>query len=344
MRELPFESGAEPPAGAAAGDGAVRASLGDLRGGSPAMNRLYRQVIRVAATEAAVLVVGERGTGKELVAQTLHALGARAAGPFVPLNCGAIPQALVEAELFGNENAAGGAREIHAGYLEQASGGTLFLDEVGELEPAMQVKLLHVLEQGTFFRVGGSEEVRADARIIAATHRDLWEAARQGRFRDDLLYRLAVFPLQVPPLRERREDIEPLARHFVETLNARERARKILTRRALDVLRAHSWPGNVRELGTVIQRAYILADRHIEVPAAQLAAGSAGARGGNLRFAVGTPLAAAQRELIYATLAHFGGDKRRTARALGISLKTLYNRLEAYGDSVNVRRHQRSAA
>jgi DNA-binding NtrC family response regulator len=343
MRELPFESGAEPPAGAAAGDGAVRASLGELRGSSPAMNRLYRQIARVAATEAAVLVVGERGTGKQRAAQTIHGLGPRASGPFVPVNCSAIAPALLEAELFGHAGTAD-ARECRAGAIEEAAGGTLFLDEVGQLEPALQVKLLHVLEQGTFFRVGGSEELRADARIIAATHRDLWEDARHGRFREDLLYRLAVFPVQVPPLRERREDIEPLARHFVEALNAREQGRKILSRRALDVLRAHSWPGNVRELATVIQRAYILADRHIEVPAAQLAAGAAGARGGSLRFAVGTPLAAAQRELIYATLAHFGGDKRRTARALGISLKTLYNRLAAYGDSVNVRRHQRPAA
>jgi DNA-binding NtrC family response regulator len=325
----------------------ARAALGELRGGSPAMNRLYAGIERVAVTDAAVLIVGESGTGKELVARTLHALSGRRAGPFVAVNCGAIVPALIEAELFGHEKGSfTGALERRAGYFEHASGGTIFLDEIGEMTPAMQVKLLHVLETGALFRVGGSEEVRADARIVAATHRDLDTAVAAGQFRQDLLYRLAVFPLRVPALRDRGGDVELLARHFVAELNAREQTAKVLSRRSLDALRAHRWPGNVRELRNAVQRAFILADRQIGIAADSLGprADARRIRDGSLSFGVGTALADAQREIILATLEHFGGDKRRAARALGISLKTLYNRLEAYGDSVHVRRHHRAPA
>jgi two-component system response regulator HydG len=317
-----------------------RSALGSLRGASRAMNRLYRHIERVAATDAPVLIQGESGTGKELVARTIHALSARSARPFVPVNCGAIVPALVEAELFGHEKGSfTGAIERRAGYFEHASGGTLFLDEISEMAPAMQVKLLHVLETRRLLRVGGTDPIPVDVRIIAATHRDLDEAQRSGAFRRDLLYRLAVFPLRVPPLREREGDVELLARHFVEELNAREQAHKQLSRRSLDALRGNPWSGNVRELRNAVQRAYILAERQIEVGAGGPAPRPRVRHAeGALSFGVGTSLADAQREILLATLEHFGGDKRRTAEVLGISLKTLYNRLGAYGDTVHVRR------
>jgi DNA-binding NtrC family response regulator len=325
------------PAGA---DG-TRSALGELRGASPAMNALYQQIERVAATDAPVLITGEGGTGKELVARTLHALSARRGRPFVPVNCGAIVPELVEAELFGHEKGSfTGAAERRAGYFEHASGGTLFLDEIGEMSPPMQVKLLHVLQTGHLLRVGGTERVAVDARIIAATHRDLDAAQRSGAFRHDLLYRLAVFPLHVPPLREREGDVELLARHFVDELNVREEAHKTLSRRSLDALRGNPWPGNVRELRNAVRRAYIMADRQVELGSATSMPRRRVQRDaeGALRFGVGTSLADAQREILLATLEYFGGDKRRTARVLGISLKTLYNRLGVYGDTHHVRR------
>ena len=321
-----------------------RSGLGELVGASPPMQRLYDHLERVAVTDAAVLIQGEGGTGKELVARTVHALSARRDQPFVPVNCGAIAPGLAEAELFGHEKGSfTGASEQRAGYFEHAAGGTLFLDEVSELAPETQVKLLHVLEDGAFMRVGGSDEIRVDVRVVAASNRDLDEAVHAGRFRRDLMYRLAVFPLDVPPLRERQGDIDRLAQHFVAQLNAREHAYKSLSRRTLEVLRAHSWPGNVRELRNVMQRAYILSDRSIDITAGSLAPRGAARRGdGALSFGVGTPLAEAQREIILATLDHYGGDKRRAARVLGVSLKTLYNRLELYAGGR--RRLQRPAA
>ena len=326
----------------ASGSAPPRGALGGLVGASAAMQRLYDHIERVAATDAAVLITGESGTGKELVARTVHASSARGGRPFVPVNCGAIAPGLADAELFGHEKGSfTGAAGQRAGYFEHAAGGTLFLDEVSELTAETQVKLLHVLESGAFLRVGGSDEMRVDVRIIAASNRSLPAAVQAGRFRRDLMYRLAVFPIEVPPLRERVGDVELLAGHFVARLNARERACKNLSRRSLEVMRAHAWPGNVRELRNVVQRAYILAGRHIEVTGASLGPRGAARRGdGALSFGVGTPLAEAQREIILATLDHYGGDKRRAARVLGVSLKTLYNRLDLYGG----RRRHRPAA
>lgn len=304
-----------------------------LIGDSEPMVQLRRQIRRVAPTEATVLILGESGTGKEMVAQTLHEQSARAPGPFIPVNCGAIAPSLIEAELLGHERGSfTGAERQRAGYFERAHGGTIFLDEVTEMPLEMQVKLLRVLESRAFQRVGGTETLQVDVRVIAATNRELDAAVNEGRFREDLLYRLAVFPLRVPPLRERGGDVVQLAQHLLAELNAREGARKVFSRKSLGELALHNWPGNVRELKNAVTRAFILSDQTVEFRLA--AVGSRSRRvtvqGGCLQIGVGATLAEAQRELILATLEHFSGDKRRTAEALGVSLKTLYNRLESY--------------
>jgi DNA-binding NtrC family response regulator len=307
--------------------------FGIMVGSSPAMERLYQQVEKVAATEATVLLVGESGTGKEVVANAIHQLSTRHDRPFVAVNCGAIPAHLIEAALFGHEKGSfTGASRQHIGYFEHASGGTLFLDEITEMPVDMQVKLLRVLETGTFMRVGGDEEVKVDVRMIAATNRDLDSAVKQGNLREDLMYRLAVFPVRIPPLRERGSDIEMLAQHFLDELNAKEKSHKVFSRASLEVMRSYSWPGNVRELKNVVQRAFILATDtvNIEEYLTDLSAKKPTVHEGYLNFFVGTPLADAQREIILATLKHYSGNKRLTAEALGISLKTLYNRLKEY--------------
>jgi DNA-binding NtrC family response regulator len=307
--------------------------FGTLFGSSPAMENLYRQIDKVAMTDATVLLSGESGTGKELIAQTIHQLSLRKEKPFVPVNCGAISGHLIEAALFGHEKGSfTGAVRQYAGYFEQASQGTLFLDEITEMPIDMQVKLLRVLECGTFLRVGGSTEVNVDVRLIAATNRDPEKAVRQGMLREDLLYRLAVFPLHVPALREREGDIELLAQHFLQLLNEKHHTVKTFSKSSMDTIRAYSWPGNVRELKNTVQRAYILSanmleiDEHLSDSTLQKPT----LKDGMLNFSVGTPLADAQRELILATLKHYNGNKRLTADALGISLKTLYNRLKEY--------------
>jgi DNA-binding NtrC family response regulator len=307
--------------------------FGTLYGSSPAMARLYQQIEKVAVTDATVLLVGESGTGKELIARTIHQTSPRHDETFVAVNCGAIPAHLIEAALFGHEKGSfTGAARQQIGYFEHASRGTLFLDEITEMPADMQVKLLRVLESGAFLRVGGDEEVKVDVRLIAATNRDLESALRQGSLRADLMYRLAVFPVRVPPLRERNGDIELLAQHFLQTLNENDKTQKSFSRRSLETIRSYSWPGNVRELKNVIQRAHILCSDTlvIEDCVSDLSTRKPTVREGCLNFFVGTPLAEAQREIILATLKHFGGNKRLTAQALGISLKTLYNRLKEY--------------
>ncbi|HJV52005.1 MAG TPA: sigma-54 dependent transcriptional regulator [Noviherbaspirillum sp.] len=307
--------------------------FGIMYGASPAMERLYQQIERVAATDATVLLVGESGTGKELIANAIHHASARNGDTFVAVNCGAIPAHLIEAALFGHEKGSfTGAMRQHIGYFEHASRGTLFLDEITEMPIDMQVKLLRVLESGSFIRVGGDEEVKVDVRLIAATNRDLETAVKQGNLREDLMYRLAVFPVRVPPLRERGSDIELLAQHFLQDLNEKENTQKVFSRSALDVIRSYSWPGNVRELKNVVQRAFILATDTLDVEEciSDLASKKPTVHEGYLNFFVGTPLADAQREIILATLKHYSGNKRLTAEALGISLKTLYNRLKEY--------------
>ena len=230
-------------------------------GESAAMRRVLDRVARVAATDATVLVTGETGTGKELVARAIHGASPRARRPFVRVNCGALAEGLVASELFGHERGSfTGAVERRKGRFELANGGTLFLDEVGELPPALQVALLRVLQEGEFERVGGSETLRTDVRVVAATNRSLDEAVRDGRFRSDLLFRLNVFPIAMPPLRERKDDIPSIAEHY-----ARQYARKLEKRvrgvspSAMEALLAYPWPGNIRELQNVVERAVILA-------------------------------------------------------------------------------------
>ena len=217
---------------------------------------------------------------------------------------------------------------MHRGCFERAEGGTLFLDEVTEMAPEMQVRLLRVLETGRFTRVGGEEELRARVRVIAATNREPRRAVADGHLREDLMYRLAVFPIALPPLRDREGDAELLAEHFLAELNEAEGASKAFSRQSITTIRAHRWPGNVRELKNAVQRAYILADEHVDLDFAGLACVEP--VGNCLRIAVGTPLAEIERQAIYATLDHCRGNKRQCAELLGVSLKTLYNRLTAY--------------
>ena len=325
--------------------GALRDTLrslgrfGPLIGASPAMQAVYDMIARVAPTEATVLVQGESGTGKELVAQTLHQLSRRRKEPFVALNCAAVSPQLIESELFGHERGSfTGAARTHKGYFERAEGGTLFLDEISEMPTELQVRLLRVLETGTVARVGGESEFKVDVRVVAATNREPERAVADGKLREDLLYRLSVFPIRLPALRERAGDVELLVTAFLAEFNATEETRKGISRAALDLLRTHPWPGNVRELKNAVHRAFILADEEIEpghLPLlhAQIADGSAPeapAAAGMVQLRVGSPLAEAERRLILATLHEQGGNKDKTAKALGISLKTLYNKLNRY--------------
>jgi len=303
-----------------------------LHGKSPAMNRIYRLVRKVSPTHATVLLIGESGTGKELVARSIHEQSDRAKGPFVAMNCGAIAAELVESEMFGHRKGAfTGANSSHKGYFERAANGTLFLDEITEMSLDLQVKLLRVLETRYIRRVGGETDIPVNVRIIASTNREPQEALADDVLREDLYYRLAEFPLRVPPLRERGGDVVLLARKFLDEANAREKTTVTFSDEALDLLRLHDWPGNVRELKNAVSRAFILADGRIlpndlpgNIPAGNTLSGD------YLRFPVGFPLKELERRMILATLEHCEDDKPRAAAALGISLKTLYNRLKRY--------------
>ncbi len=307
------------------------ARFGSLYGSSPVMQKLYEMIEKVAPTEVPVTLTGESGSGKELAAQTIHKLSLRKEGPFIAINCGAIPVNLIEAELFGHERGSfTGAQRAHKGYFERATGGTLFLDEITEMAPELQVKLLRVLESSAFTRVGGDKEIKANVRIIAATNRCLETAVNKRAFREDLLYRLAVFPLALPPLRTRGEDISLLAQHFLSELNSQYQSDKRFSTQALQSLRNYTWPGNVRELKNVVQRAYILCDEIIEFDNLQGNTAKSSSDPEGLRVRVGTPLAEAERRIIFATLAHCSGNKKKAAEMLGLSLKTLYNRLSLY--------------
>ncbi|QIB67220.1 sigma-54 interaction domain-containing protein [Kineobactrum salinum] len=304
-----------------------------LVGDSPPMRHLFRQIARVAPTSASVLITGESGTGKELVAQAIHQFSARGERPFLPINCGAIPAQLIESELFGHvKGSFTGATRDHSGYFERANGGTLFLDEITEMPFDLQVNLLRVLETSTFARVGGSREHTTDTRIIAATNRDPVQAVEDGDFREDLLYRIQVFPVHLPPLRERNGDIELLARHFLEQYNRDEKQRKALSDEAVDALCRYSWPGNLRELKNVVQRSCIMAETCIEpedLPA-HITLPDGGSPNHNWSVPVGRSLAEMEKKLILATLDYCGGRKEKAARMLGICPKTLYNRLREY--------------
>ena len=308
--------------------------FGLLWGRSAAMRHVHEQILRVAGTAVPVFVTGESGTGKELVARTVHDLSPRRSRPFLAVNCGAISPNLMESEIFGHEKGSfTGAERQHQGFFERASGGTLFLDEVTEMPLDLQVKLLRVLETGTFMRVGASQVQDADVRMLAASNRDPLQAVDAGRLREDLLYRLNVFPIHMPPLRERADDIALLATHFLDDIARREGQAKHFAPAVLEQLSAHRWPGNVRELRNIVQRAYVMARGEAIVDGCLPGATSAPvAQDGVpvLTIRIGTPLAEAERQLTLATLAYYGRHKERTAAALGVSLKTLYNRLKEY--------------
>jgi two-component system response regulator AtoC len=311
-------------------EAAQRGMFGHLHGRSPAMLAMFRHIQKVAPTDATVLLVGETGTGKELVARTIHDQSDRSPEPFMPLNCGTVTQTLIESELFGHEQGSfTGASRKHTGVFERAGTGTLFLDEITEMSVDLQVKLLRVLETGQFHRIGGERMVDTGARVIAATNRSPEEAVRQGRLREDLFYRLRVFPILLPPLRERVGDVELLAQHFLDQLNQTAAHKKTVTPGALRRLAAHSWPGNVRELKNLIHRAFILADGELDEDSLELL--QAPAAGGDMvSIPVGTTIAEAERRLILATMERLEGNKSRVATVLGISLKTLYARLNVY--------------
>ncbi len=312
--------------------------FGAMIGASPAMERVFEQVARVAPTEASVLILGESGTGKELIAQAVHRLSGRSAREMIAINCGAISANLIESELFGHERGSfTGADRVHRGHFERADGGTLFLDEICEMPKELQVKLLRVLESGTFTRVGGDRSIRVNVRIIAAAKADLENAAAEGRFRADLLYRLKVMPILLPPLRQRGADLERLARHFVGELNLAGGTDKRMTPEALEQLRAHEWPGNVRELKHALERAYILSDGAIDGEFLSGLGGmrpepesSASVAAQAFSCGLGISLEDAAREFILATLALVDGSKTRAAEVLQISTKTLYSRLREY--------------
>jgi DNA-binding NtrC family response regulator len=318
-------------------------TMDSLLGNSVAMQEVFRLIERVGPTEASVLLTGESGSGKELAAQMIHDCSARRGKPFIAVNCGAIPAGLIEAELFGYEKGSfTGAVRAHAGVFERANGGTLLLDEVTEMPLDMQTRLLRVLESRKFYRVGANTEYTSDIRVIAATNRCPLSAVQAGQLREDLLYRLAVFPIDMPPLRNRGDDVELLANHFLAQLNAEAMTQKRLSAHARLTLTQHSWPGNVRELKNCIERAFILGDNVLELaPLIQNSArsesssnqgvGNGGAADRDrLEIRVGSRIYDMERSLIEATLDYFKGNKRRAADALGCSLKTLYNKLNGY--------------
>jgi len=312
--------------------------FGDLIGESPAMHAVYDAIERVAPTGETVLLTGPTGSGKELAARTIHRLSPRAGAPFVAINCGAISPTLIESEFFGHERGAfTGADRRRQGVFEQAHRGTLLLDEITEMPLDLQVKLLRVLETSCLSRLGGSKEIEVDVRILAATNRDPYEAVAEDLLREDLLYRLLVFPIELPPLTERGPDVVLLARTFLERMNEEHETNKAFGERVEEALMRHDWPGNVRELYNVVRRAHVMAQAHIEVEHLPFARGSVSrqaisrARGSSgARLEAGMSIAEAEQKLIEATLEHLDGNKKQAAKMLGISLKTLYARIKVY--------------
>lgn len=342
----------------------IDASL-PLIGRSPAMQDVYRVIARVVATDLTVLVTGESGTGKELVARAIHDLGRRRRAPFIALNMAAIPRELIEAELFGHERGAfTGAAQRSAGKFEQAAGGTLFLDEIGDMPMEAQTRLLRVLQSGEFTSVGGARVIRADVRIVAATNKTLAAQVQSGQFREDLFYRLNVVPIALPPLRERRQDVALLARHFLDRAAHDGLPRKSLSPEAFQLLEAHDWPGNVRELENLMRRSAVLGrDAIIDAGELRGALGEGGERAAPAadadidgavrawlrRIAREQPaamedgtlydrlIAEVERPLIEAMLDRHGNNQLRAARAMGLNRNTLRKRLDDLGIDPGVR-------
>jgi len=315
---------------------AERQSLGAMLGRSAAMLEVFRAVERIAQSRASVLITGESGTGKELAARAIHEGSPRKDGPFIAINCGAIPPDLIESELFGHEKGAfTGAHERHVGHFEAAQGGTVLLDEIGELAPPLQVKLLRALQERQIQRVGGTAPIDIDVRVLAATNRDLEQEVAAGRFREDLFYRINVVPLELPPLRERREDIRLLAEHFLEQAGAESGRKLSFARETLAALEAHRWPGNVRELENAVEHAATLSEgERIELSALPPALRSAsstealrdGVRQGTLGF--DEAVSRFERELLREALERHGWNQTRTAAALGITRRQLKLRMD----------------
>lgn len=306
---------------------------GAVIGVSPTMRRIYSLVEKVAPSKTSVVITGPSGTGKEVIARTIHNLSPRRDKPFVAINCSAIPASLMESEIFGHEKGAfTGADQRRLGCFELANGGTLFLDEVGELPVELQAKFLRVLEEEKLRRLGGKTEISVDVRVICATNRDLKKQIEAGLFREDLYFRLNVFSIELPPLCERREDIPLLAQHFVERFAA-EAGKRIrgITPKAMDILQSYSWPGNIRELRNTIERGVILCDGDMidesHLPPEMEPDDSAGAV---IKLSLGMPLREVEKEYILGSLRRNKGNKSRTAEILGISEKTLYNKLNRY--------------
>ena len=329
-------------AGVNAGDAlSAGVSLDDselrLIGNSAGMRKVRELIGRVAPTDSTVLICGESGCGKELVAESVHAMSPRAGKPFVAINCAAIPATLIEAELFGHERGSfTGAMRTREGVFERANGGTLLLDEITEMPLDLQSRLLRVLETKRLNRVGGSADLPVDVRVIASTNRLPAQAFDEGRLREDIYYRLAVVTIELPPLRERGEDILVLAEFFLCELNLRNGTHKRLSENLRLRFMRHRWPGNVRELRNAVERAYILCDGELDLDESEMPTlrgdpeGTGSVHGNEIHMAIGATLDEIERTFILATLKHFEGDKRRAADVLGCSLKTLYNKLHAY--------------
>ena len=320
-----------------------KGSLGGMVGTSPGMQEIFALLQQAGPTRAGVLITGESGTGKELVARPLHALSPRREGPFIAINCAALPESLIESELFGHEKGSfTGATERRAGCFELAQHGTLLLDEIGEMPMSTQAKLLRILEDSKVRRLGGRSEFEVDVRVVAATNKAPKEVVGGGHLREDLFYRLNVFHIHIPPLRERKEDIDSIAEALLSDLNRKHECRVTeISGEVMDRLLRHSWPGNVRELRNVLERAVILAGAGaVEVShlpaflqgnAAPLPAVATAEDLNAVRFSIGTTVEEAEKRLILRTLDHTHNNKTRAAEILGISLKTLHNKLKEYG-------------
>jgi len=312
--------------------------LGELVGASKVMQEVMRLVEMAAPSSASVLITGETGSGKEIVARTIHKLSPRATGPFVAINCSAIPETLMESEIFGHERGAfTGAAERRIGCFELADGGTLLLDEIGEMPAPTQAKLLRVLEDHKVRRLGSKVETPVDVRVLAATNKDPEQAVGDGQLRQDLYFRLNVFHIHLPPLREHKDDIAPLVEHILQEVNAKHGKHvRGIGAEVLDIFMGHTWPGNIRELRNALERASIMCEKELITRACLPAEfGRTAAKGpsdlATIKFPVGTTVDAMERELILQTLGATGNNKTRAAELLGISLKTLHNKLKEYG-------------
>ena len=336
LRRALTQHSLEQEVGRLRGELAERHGLRTIVGSSSAMRKVYDQIERVLESDITVFISGESGSGKELVAKAIHYGSLRAGGPFVDVNCAAIPEGLQESELFGHEKGAfTGAHVTHPGKFEQAAGGTILLDEVGEMSPSSQARLLRVLQERCLTRVGGTKTIALDVRVVSSSNRDLAQLVGEGRFRQDLYYRLVVFPIELPPLRRRREDIPALVEHFLNKY-AGDAGRRItrVEPAALELLMRHDWPGNVRELENVIHRSLLVAsapelkrdDLPRELAAERDRAVFADEGPGELRS-----LEELERQAIERAIDHFGGNLSDVARQLGIGRSTLYRKLEQYG-------------